>query len=583
MIKPLQPLWKSFTAKLIILLIITIICLSALFDWQLINMQKKNYRAFHGTHGLSLVRMLAHSLTLAVFFENKEELAVPIQGVMLQDDVVEVVVWDKNGQVLFHKTKDPKGRLYIMANSLETEAVMTELDKHQHLTQETEESFLYWCQIALVTPSNIQESWYFVDKNQKDTTEVIGYVAVAMSKKFFAQEVHTILLQTGVSGLIFLIVVTLATFFIISHTTEPLRNLMLLIRKSTGVTTATDDLTMITESYGSMIEDLEKSFITITELNEELEKKVEQRTLLLTEANEELSMGQQKLLKSNVDLTMALDQLQDTQDQLLQKEKLAAIGQIVAGVAHEINNSTNFISAALPSLYRYLANVKEVLACYEELEKVRGTKELNNKFDAVQEIKDELGFHELFGFIDQLMENINEGARRTTRIVQDLKTFSRHDAETFTFSDLHAVIDSTINYLDQNLMEHIKIVRDYGSIPPVFCLPGRISQVFLNIMHNAIQAMNGEGQLRIKTHYENKHVHIIFSDTGCGIAHHAMTKIFDPFFTTKEVGKGTGLGLGISHSIIRQHGGTIKAHSNEGEGAVFEVILPVESKDITGD
>lgn len=566
MIKPFMSSRKSFATKLITLLIVTMICLSALFDWQLINIHKKNYRESYGTHGLSLVRMLAHSIRLAVFFENEEEITVPVQGLMLQEDVIEIVVWGKGGQVLLQKTKDPSGRLRIKAKSEETEAVIAELDKNQHLTQETTKSFLHWYQISLVTPSSIEANWYTVGEEPEDTKEVVGYVAVAMSKEFFEQEVQSILLQTGVSVLIFLIIGILATFFIIRHATSPLRDLMLLIRKSSGVTVSTDDLTMITESYGSMIEDLEKSFITITELNNALEAKVEKRTLLLTKANEKLSWGQKKLQESNVLLTATLSQLRDTQDQLIQKEKLAAIGQIVAGVAHEINNSTNFISAAVPSLYRYLADVKEIFTGYEKLKKTRDTKE----------VKEELEFHELFGFIDQLMKNIEEGTRRTTRIVMDLRTFSRQDAETFTLSDLHVVIDSMINYLDKNLVEHIEIIRNYGSIPHVFCLPGRISQVFLNIMQNALQAMNGEGQLTIKTYYEKKHIHIIFTDTGCGIACNDMSKIFDPFFTTKEVGKGTGLGLGISHNIIRQHRGIIKVHSNEGKGSVFEVVLPVE-------
>lgn len=566
MIKPFLSSRKSFATKLVTLLIVTMICLSALFDWQLINIHKKNYRESYGTHGLSLVRMLAHSIRLAVFFENEEEITVPVQGLMLQEDVIEVVVWGKGGQVLLQKTKDPSGRLRIKAKSEETEAVMAELDKNQHLTQETTKSFLHWYQISLVTPSSIEANWYTVGEEPEDTKEVVGYVAVAMSKEFFEQEVQPILLQTGVSVLIFLFIGILATFFIIRHATSPLRDLMLLIRKSSGVTVSTDDLTIITESYGSMIEDLEKSFVTITELNDALEAKVEKRTLLLTKANEKLSLGQKELQESNVLLTATLSQLRDTQDQLVQKEKLAAIGQIVAGVAHEINNSTNFISAAVPSLYRYLADVKEIFTGYEKLKKTRDTKE----------VKEELEFHELFGFIDQLMKNIEEGTRRTTRIVMDLRTFSRQDAETFTLSDLHAVIDSMINYLDKNLVEHIEIIRNYGSIPHVFCLPGRISQVFLNIMQNALQAMNGEGQLIIKTYYEKKHIHIIFTDTGCGIACNDIAKIFDPFFTTKEVGKGTGLGLGISHSIIRQHRGIIKVHSNEGKGSVFEVVLPVE-------
>ncbi len=576
MINGFLALQKSFSAKIIVFLIVTMVCMAAIFDFVLITMQKKSYHSSLDAQGMTLTRMLAHSVRLAVFTENTDDMRDPVGGLLLQKDVVEVVIWNKDEKILLQKSKHPTGRLRVNPESMEIQTFLDNLDNYGHPHTENEDSFTYWGKVFLNISPDSEDNWYFDLETSDSEQVVIGYVTVVISKESFKEDVRNILIQTGISVLIFLCIGILVTFCIIRKVTEPLRDLMLTIRKKKDSPGTPDDLEMLAETYDSMIADLESSFETINELNKGLEDKVKHRTLLLTKANEELSQRQNKLESSNTKLFQALSRLKETQEQLIQQEKLAAMGQLIAGVAHEINNTVNFISGALPSLHRSLDEIKEVLSGYEEIEKARGSDILDEKFDMVRALKEELSYDELFSTIDQLMENIDEGTTRTTRIIRDLKTFSREDADKAIPLNLHAVIDSTINFIDKQLLQKITINRDYGSLPLVHCLPGRISQVFLNIMHNGIQAMDGQGQLTIKTEYRNERVHLLFSDTGCGITEDDMPKIFDPFFTNKEVGEGTGLGLGISYTIIRQHGGEINVQSEEGKGALFEIILPVE-------
>lgn len=317
-----------------------------------------------------------------------------------------------------------------------------------------------------------------------------------------------------------------------------------------------------------MIQELEQSFETIKELKDGLEVKVSERT-------RELSDRQTQLEKANLKLSETLAKLQEAQQQLVQSEKMAAMGQMVAGVAHEINNSVNFISGALPSVKRLLGDLKELLASYEELEQMPNGDDRGRDIAAIQALKNEIEFAEIFTTFEQLLANIDEGTTRTTRIIKDLKIFTRQGAEKFKQADIHSIIDSSIPFIDSKLLKGVEIRKEYGDIEPVTCLAGRISQVFLNIMQNAVQAMNGKGTLNIRTWQENGQVHISFIDTGCGIEKDLINRVFDPFFTTKEVGKGSGLGLGISYDIIKQHSGRINVTSKVGQGSVFEVILPL--------
>jgi signal transduction histidine kinase len=585
MIKNFLVLPRSFGAKIFFFLLVTMVCMATLSLIVLISMQNKRFKSSYNAQRAALIRLIAHSVNIAVITENEGEMHAPVAGLLQQNDVVEVVIWNDDWKVLLQKTKDTAGRLRITGKpwKIPTATVLEQLDNNGYQGMETEDSFILWEPIFFDVLSSLDESWYFDEKKNNSEKKVVGYVAVVLSKELFEKGMRNILIQTGISVLIFLFIGMLITFLIIQNITKPLKNLVLTIKRREGKTENPSDIKMLTETYASMIEDLERSFETISELNEGLEETVKYRTFQLTTANKELYQKQEKLEGSNKHLAKTLRRLKETQERLIQKEKLAAMGQLVAGVAHELNNTVNFISGALPSLHRSLDEMKEVFSGYQEIEKVRGSDILNEKFDEVRALKEESSYEELFFTINQLMENIDEGTRRTTSIIRDLKIFSRVDIEEVIPLDLHAVIDSMINYIDKQLLKNIIIRRNYGSLPLVHCLSGRIGQVFLNIMNNAVQAIDGFGQLTIKTEYKNEYVHIFFSDTGCGIHAHDMPKIFDPFFTNKEVGKGTGLGLGISYSIIRQHGGDIKVQSDVGNGSVFEIIFPVNPMEISQD
>lgn len=577
---------KSLSAKIFFFLIVAMVCLVFIFNVVLIRIQKKAYKSSYDTYGATLIRLVAHSVSLGVYTEDKEQMYAPVSGLLQQDDVFEVVIWNKEKKVLLEKVKDSNKKLRIPGEFMKMPKGLIHYYQHDHidnsgyLRTETKKHFILW---GRVFSPIIDESWYFDGENNNAEKEITGYMAIVLSKDSFEKGVRNILVQTGVSGLIFLFVIILATFIVIQSVTEPLRKLVLTIRNRDGITEQPSDLKVLTDTYASMIDDLEQSFQTISELNQVLEEKVIYRTLQLTKANNKLQRRQEKLKISNAELVEALRQLRETQEQLIQKEKLAAMGQLVAGVAHELNNTVNFISGALPSLHRMLDKVKDVLAGYEEVEKARGSDKLDETFEKVRVLKEEIFYQDLFSFIDQLMENIEEGTRRTTGIVRDLKVFSRQDVEKIIVVDVHKIIDSTINYVDKQLVKNITIHRDYGSLPLVYCLPGRIGQVFLNIINNGIQAMDGEGRLTIKTKYQDEQVYMSFSDTGCGIPPNVIPKIFDPFFTSKEVGKGTGLGLGISYTIVRQHGGDIKVQSEVDNGSVFTIILPVRPVEISED
>ncbi|WP_051305339.1 sensor histidine kinase [Desulfogranum mediterraneum] len=576
MISRLVALRKSFQAKIIVALVISMICMAAIFDLILINIQEKTYRSLVQAQSAGLVRMFAHTIRVAVFTESEEELALPVEGLMLQEHIKEVVIWNKEQRRLLQRTR--KGA--APSESRITTPAELQLtgqgdDKRARLGRETGDSFIYGGQVSFASASLEGESWYLEENGTSRQGEIVGYVAVRFSKDILQAGVRNILIQTGVSVVLFLGVGIFLIFFIVARVSRPLQELLSTIRKRRADPGRPSDIRVLTETYEGMVTDLEHSFQTIALLNENLEKKVHLRTLQLSQANQELAGKQEKLEQTNRELSQALGELQQTQEQLIQQEKLAAMGQLVAGVAHEVNNTVNFISAALPSLHRLVEDIKRILGCYAELEQAVCSDALAEKRAQLRAVKEELFFDELFPLVDQLLANIDEGARRTSRIVHDLRTFSRSNREASLPLDLHAVIDSTIPFLDRQLMEKVTVDRDYGVLPPVPCLPERMSQVFLNIMNNGIQAMGGEGRLSIRTECRQEKVHLFFRDSGCGIAEQDLQKIFDPFFTTKEIGQGTGLGLGISYTIIRQHGGDIKVESEPGRGTVFEIILPV--------
>jgi two-component system NtrC family sensor kinase len=301
--------------------------------------------------------------------------------------------------------------------------------------------------------------------------------------------------------------------------------------------------------------DRAQSFQTIEELSRGLEDKVRVRTEQLRTAHE--------------DLQAAYKELQATQMQLVQREKMASVGQLVAGVAHELNNPIGFVYSNVTTLEDFVRRLRGMLEMYRaaplaEAERVRVEAEWDaRKIDYALK------------YLDTMTAGIKEGAERARKIVRDLRVFARTGDDVWQSVDLHQELESSLTLLNHLLKDRITVVRKLGELPPVECIRSQIDQVFLNLLANAAQAINGPGGITIESRAEDGVAVVVVSDTGPGIPKDVIGRIFDPFFTTKPVGEGTGLGLSISYEIIKKHGGDIRVESPEGGGAVFTVRIPL--------
>ncbi|HBA66343.1 MAG TPA: histidine kinase [Methylococcaceae bacterium] len=285
------------------------------------------------------------------------------------------------------------------------------------------------------------------------------------------------------------------------------------------------------------------------------------------------------LKQRNTELQQALIQLQELQQQLMQSEKMSSIGQLAAGVAHEINNPIGYINSNLTSLKNYIEDILELVEMYENLDSVYGDAE---RIGSLQAFKRQIDLPFLKEDVLDLLNESLEGAERVKKIVQDLKDFSHVGGDDdWQWADLHACLDSTLNIVHNETKYKADIIKEYGDLPRVWCLPHQLNQVFMNLLVNAAHAIEDKGTITIRSGTEDGcRIWIEITDTGKGIAEEHITKIFDPFFTTKPVGKGTGLGLSVSYSIIKKHDGEIRLDSRVGEGTTFRILLPIEKKEL---
>jgi signal transduction histidine kinase len=254
---------------------------------------------------------------------------------------------------------------------------------------------------------------------------------------------------------------------------------------------------------------------------------------------------------------------------------MASIGLLAAGVAHEINNPIGYIQSNLSTLETYIKKFLAVLSAYEKLElSIPGR---NDLFTGLDELKKEMDIAYLKQDVEALLSESNEGIDRVKIIVQNLKDFSRIDVEEkWNQEDIHLGLDNTLNVIWNELKYKCEVVKEYGVLPPVECRLFQLNQVFMNLLVNATQAIETHGRITIRTGIKNDQVWIEIIDNGKGISPENLGRIFDPFFTTKPVGKGTGLGLFVSFSIIQKHHGRIEVESIEGKGSTFRVWLPIK-------
>jgi signal transduction histidine kinase len=251
---------------------------------------------------------------------------------------------------------------------------------------------------------------------------------------------------------------------------------------------------------------------------------------------------------------------------------MASLGQLTAGVAHELNNPLNFISSSIAPLQRNMVDLLKLLNKYESL------LDEKNLSGVVSELKEEMDVDYVINETTSLLKGIREGAFRSEHIVKDLRTFSRMDENEFKGVNVHEGIDSTLLLLHHKMNSRITVHKKYGDLPPLECLPGKLNQVFMNIISNSILAIKDKGDIYIETSVVEDKARIAIRDTGVGMSEETMEHIFEPFFSTRAVGKGTGLGLSISFSIVQEHHGTIDVTSEPGQGSEFVIMIPLTRK-----
>jgi two-component system, NtrC family, sensor kinase len=284
-----------------------------------------------------------------------------------------------------------------------------------------------------------------------------------------------------------------------------------------------------------------------------------------------------------VEVQKKTEKIRDTQAQLLQQEKMASIGQLAAGVAHEINNPTGFVNSNLSTLSSYVADISRFITGGMEL--IAELKDdrtaavlpdsLRRKAEQISRLQDECDISFILDDINSVISESRDGMERIKKIVIALKDFAHPGEDKVKFADINHGIESTLNVVCNELKYKAEIEKDLGDIPEIECYPQQLNQVFMNILVNASQAIETRGKIKIVTRLVDGVIEVRISDTGVGIPEENLSKIFDPFFTTKEVGKGTGLGMNVAHNIIQKHNGTISVESKVGSGTTFIVRLPV--------
>jgi signal transduction histidine kinase/HAMP domain-containing protein len=352
--------------------------------------------------------------------------------------------------------------------------------------------------------------------------------------------------------------------------------------------TSHDEVGILASSLNSLIRKVAGYTQELEQARLTLEKRVQERTQQILHKNQELNLAYDRLSE-------ALNELRQTQAQLIQKEKMSSLGSMVAGVAHEINNPISFIYGNIEYAKNYIEELQRLLLLYQQ--------EYPQPTPVIQNLLEEIDFLFITNDLTKLMSSMKVGAQRIRDIILSLRNFSRLDEADIKLVDVHEGIESTLLLVNHQFKDEIEVIKKYSVLPSVECYPAQLNQVFINILNNAIDALKGlfinnfssiqkeeKRTCQIEISTENVTINnsvegicIKIKDNGLGIEPKFQNKIFDPFFTTKEVGKGSGLGLWISYQIIQKHKGKIEVDSALGEGTTFTITLPLNQRSVTSN
>ncbi len=480
--------------------------------------------------GQTLTNQLDRILKLKIPIENIIGFEEQCQELVNNyEDISYAMIIDLNGKILFHN--DPKQQGQVVADSV------IPLEKKRSND------------VLPIYSKKVGEFYDFTipilgTQGQYIAFAKIGFPAELISLKRMKMFIYS-----------FLVAFTFLCFGIISliialsfWVTKPIDKLMIVIRDIREKGSASSQLVEIKSrdeigQFGSTFNQM------ITEIRE----------------------NQKKIAKYTKNLELGV----------IHSEKMASIGQLAAGVAHEINNPTGFVSSNLKTLFDYIQDIKDLSKEYRKFiadlkknsDAKGGLPDVSGQVKRITALEEKIDIDFLLNDILELIEESREGTERIKKIVQDLKDFAHPGEDKPKYTDINKNLDTTLNVVWNELKYKAKVIKDYGDLPEVKCYPQQLNQVFANLLVNAAQAIEKEGEIRIKTHSNNGYVEVTISDTGIGIPEENISKVFEPFFTTKEVGKGTGLGLHVAYNIIKKHGGTIGVKSVTGKGTTFIIRI----------
>lgn len=488
-------------------------------------------------HGQTLAKLFANNVQLGVFSNSLELLELPVTSLLLHPDILAIAIYDNDGKQILTREVIPQTE-WGGYGAAENSPVID--DRPNASIKDDDNGLIFQEPVILRFSSAPEEDLYF-ESTAMPAVREIGRVRIKISARLLSEGRKDFIVQSVIVGMAFLAVILPLTFLIVNISTRPLQNLLIRVNEQMGRKSGqSGDIDLLDKTFNALLEELEGSFQTINSLRKDLEQKVELRTAALQ--------------TSNVQLQQTVEDLKQAQMQLVHSEKMASLGLLATGLAHEINNALTLIRGSLFPLEKV---ARHLVGSQQHHVEDQGKAEK---------------------LLDELIRYIDTGVQRITLLIKDLTTFARPGKGTRHLVDLHQELEMILRLLNietRGGRKAIEIRRDFGVLSLISCHGSQIAQVFLNILQNAMQAIKEKGTIHISTAMDGDSVRISIEDNGCGIAPEVLPRIFDPFFTTKDVGCGTGLGLGVCYAIVHEHGGEIKVTSQLGKGTKFIITLPV--------
>lgn len=521
--------------RIFLMLAFSMIFAAIVINFIFFELQDRRLESQVVQEGQSLAKLFASNVQLAVFSNSQELLQLPVRSLLLYPDILAVAIYDNAGKLILARE--------ITQSGAWGEARAEDFGKVHGSSSSMgkEGNTIIFQEPVRIRVSTAPVDDLFFENTANKQSRDIGSVRIKVSARRLVEGHKDFIVQSCIVSLAFLAIILPLTFYIVRVSTRPLTHLLLRVKQQMGAQKSqTSDIDLLDDTFTALLKELEQSFQTINSLRENLEQQVERRTAALETTNSHLQK--------------TIEELRATQIQLVHSEKMASLGLLATGLAHEINNALTLIGGSLFPLEKIARQL------------------VDDGQQQPAEVKVKLE-HSLA----ELVQYINTGVQRITLLIKDLMTFARPGKGTRHLVDLHQELEMTLRLLNIEARDQldVEIRKEFSEIPSISCHGSQISQVFLNILINAVQAIQQKGYIRIATGMEGDRVCVTIEDNGSGIAPEILPKIFDPFFTTKDVGSGTGLGLGICYAIIREHGGEIRVTSQLGQGTKFFILLPI--------